>query len=73
MKFECPRRFSQVEYFANDDIPVLKKLGIEPLSDEFDGRFLYAAAQKKKTPAKLFITDKGEKYAKTNAFTDVWQ
>lgn len=57
MKFECPRRFSQVEYFANDDIPVLKKLGIEPLSDEFDGNFLYNAAQKKKTPAKLFITD----------------
>ena len=57
MKFECPRRFSQVEYFPNDDIPVLKKLGIEPLSDEFDGKFLYNAAQKKKTPAKLFITD----------------
>jgi formamidopyrimidine-DNA glycosylase len=57
MKFECPRRFSQVEYFANDDIPVLKKLGIEPLTDEFNGEFLYHAAQKKKTPAKLFITD----------------
>ncbi|MBR1965482.1 MAG: bifunctional DNA-formamidopyrimidine glycosylase/DNA-(apurinic or apyrimidinic site) lyase [Lentisphaeria bacterium] len=57
MKFECPRRFSQVEYFKNDDIPVLKKLGIEPLSDEFDGNFLYNAAQKKRTPAKLFITD----------------
>ena len=57
MKFECPRRFSQVEYFENDDIPVLKKLGIEPLSEEFDGNFLYNAAQKKKTPAKLFITD----------------
>lgn len=57
MKFECPRRFSQVEYFPNDDIPVLKKLGIEPLCDEFDGSFLYEIAQKKKTPAKLFITD----------------
>ena len=57
MKFECPRRFSQVEYFADDDIPVLKKLGVEPLSDEFDGQFLFNIAQKKKTPAKLFITD----------------
>ena len=57
MKFECPRRFSLVEYFENDDIPVLKKLGAEPLSDEFDGKFLYNAARKKKTPAKLFITD----------------
>ena len=57
MKFECPRRFSQVEYFPDDDIPVLKKLGIEPLSDEFNGNFLYNAAIKKKTPAKLFITD----------------
>ena len=57
MKFECPRRFSQVEYFPDDDIPVLKKLGIEPLTDEFDGKFLFEAAQKRKTPAKLFITD----------------
>lgn len=57
MKFECPRRFSLVEYFPDGNIPVLEKLGIEPLSDEFDGKFLYAAAQRKKIPAKLFITD----------------
>lgn len=58
MKFECPRRFSQVEYFPDDEIPVLKKLGIEPLSDGFDGKFLFdIARKKKKTPAKLFITD----------------
>lgn len=57
MKFECPRRFSQVEYFADANIPVLEKLGIEPLCDEFDGKYLFDIAQKKKTPAKLFITD----------------
>ena len=57
MKFECPRRFSQVEYFPDENIEVLKKLGIEPLTDAFDGRFLFEASRKRKTPVKLFITD----------------
>ena len=60
-RFECTRRFSLLEVvsdFSADRWPkALAGLGVEPLSDEFDGACLYAASRRRKVAAKLLLTD----------------
>ena len=52
-RFECTRRFSLLEVVTKtspEGFPeALDSLGVEPLSDEFDGAYLYAASRKRKS------------------------
>ena len=61
LRFECPRRFSLlklIELEAPGAEPAeLKKLGIEPLSDEFDAAYFCLHAQKRKLSVKEFLMD----------------
>lgn len=59
LRFECPRRFSLLKLL---DLPCagaipaeLNKLGVEPLSDEFNAEYFCAAAQKRKLSVKEFL------------------
>ena len=59
-RFECPRRFSLCEVHPLDAAgfpPSLDRLGVEPLSVEFTGGFLYAASRGRKGCVKNFIMD----------------
>ena len=60
-RFECTRRFSLLEVVTKpspEGFPeALSELGVEPLSDEFDGDYLYAASRKRKVAVKLFLMD----------------
>ena len=60
-RFECTRRFSLLEVvsdFSADRWPkALAGLGAEPLSDEFDGAYLYTASRRRKVAAKLLLMD----------------
>ena len=58
LRLRDPRRFGLVLWQAGDaPHPLLAHLGIEPLSDAFDGRWLYRASRGRKTPVKLFVMD----------------
>ena len=59
MRFRDPRRFGLVQWYDPQlgDPPQLAHLGIEPLSDEFDGRGLYRATRGLDTPIKSFLMD----------------
>jgi len=60
-RFECTRRFSLLEVVADmapDGWPAaLGKLGAEPLSDKFDGDYLYSASRRRKVAVKLLLMD----------------
>lgn len=60
-RFECTRRFSLLEVVSDmgpDRWPAaLGGLGAEPLSDEFDGEYLYASSRRRKTAVKLLLMD----------------
>lgn len=59
-RFECPRRFSLCEVHplgAAGFPPCLDRLGVEPLDDGFDGKFLFAASRKRTGCVKNFIMD----------------
>ncbi|MBR7107293.1 MAG: bifunctional DNA-formamidopyrimidine glycosylase/DNA-(apurinic or apyrimidinic site) lyase [Lentisphaeria bacterium] len=60
-RFECTRRFSLLELHpgcANGSFPaVLDKLGVEPLSEEFNGGVLFAAFRKRSSPVKTALMD----------------
>ncbi len=56
IRFNDPRRFGSI--IINRDKmahPLLKKLGPEPLSSEFDGNYLHQQAKARKVPIKSFI------------------
>lgn len=61
IRFECTRRFSSCqicELNEGSDIPnELSKLGVEPLSDEFTGEYLFQLSRNKKGSIKNFIMD----------------
>ena len=61
LRFECPRRFSLlklVELSAPGAEPEeLNKLGVEPLSDDFNAKYFCTCAQKRKLSLKEFIMD----------------
>jgi len=59
LRLTDPRRFGSLHYVA--DAPaqhrLLKRLGPEPLSDEFDGAYLHARSRGRKVAAKSFLMD----------------
>ena len=60
-RFECTRRFSLLEVvskYAPDGWPeALAGLGVEPLSEEFSGDYLYALSRRRKVAVKLLLMD----------------
>lgn len=59
LRFTDPRRFGVFLWIAEDPLThvLLKNLGLEPLSQNFNGEHLWQRAQKKKIPVKTFIMD----------------
>ena len=59
LRFTDPRRFGALLWTSKDpnEHPLLSKLGVEPLSKEFDGHYLMTRAAHKKVPVKSFIMD----------------
>lgn len=60
MRFRDPRRFGFVEIVEPDglpDYPRLQHLGVEPLTDDFSGEYLFQLTQKSTKPIKNLIMD----------------
>lgn len=60
LRFRDPRRFGTLLWHEGDAVdrhPLISALGIEPLSDEFDGDWLYAATRRRSTPIKPLLMD----------------
>lgn len=60
LRLRDPRRFGALLWHEGADIehhPLLTVLGIEPLSDNFDGDWLHAAAHLRSTPIKPLLMD----------------
>ncbi len=59
LRLRDPRRFGAVLWHAGppEQLPLIAVLGIEPLSSEFDGNWLYAATRKRSTPIKPLLMD----------------
>lgn len=59
LRFNDPRRFGAFLWTESeiDAHPLLKKLGVEPFSKDFSGKYLWEKAQGKKIPIKTFIMD----------------
>ena len=59
LRFHDPRRFGAVLWYigAIEHHPLLAKLGPEPLSDEFNGSYLYGRLNKQKRAIKIAIMD----------------
>jgi formamidopyrimidine-DNA glycosylase len=59
VRLRDPRRFGAVLWVQGDAAahPLLARLGIEPLSDAFDGIWLHTATRGRSTPIKLFLMD----------------
>lgn len=56
LHYHDPRRFGIVAW-ADDSLRYLAKLGIEPLSDEFDGAYLYQKTRHSRRPIKSVIME----------------
>lgn len=59
MRLRDPRRFGAVIWTETDPMrhPLLAKLGVEPLTDDFDGAWLYRITRSKKTSIKQTLMD----------------
>ena len=58
LRFTDPRRFGCLLWQpAGETHSLLRELGPEPLSDHFDGDFLFALSRKRKAPVKTFLMD----------------
>ena len=60
LRFRDPRRFGALLWHEGAGVeqhPLLAVLGIEPLSGEFDGDWLYARTRKRVTPIKPLLMD----------------
>lgn len=60
LRFHDPRRFGTLVWHGGADVenhPLIAVMGIEPLSDAFDGAWLYQATRNRQTPIKTLIMD----------------
>jgi formamidopyrimidine-DNA glycosylase len=58
LRFNDPRRFGSLLWQPQGQIhPLLQGLGPEPLSDAFDGDYLFALSRNRKAPVKTFLMD----------------
>lgn len=59
MRLRDPRRFGAVLWHVGNPAqhPLLAKLGVEPLENEFDGDYLYCTTRKRNAAIKLVIMD----------------
>ncbi|PIE45527.1 MAG: DNA-formamidopyrimidine glycosylase [Gammaproteobacteria bacterium] len=59
IRFHDPRRFGYLNYFADTDSlnEHLSRYGVEPLSNAFNGAYLWRRSRNKKQPVKNFIMD----------------
>jgi len=58
LRFTDPRRFGCLLWQMPDEVhPLLHKLGPEPLSDAFNGEWLYAASRRRRVPVKALLMD----------------
>ena len=58
LRFNDPRRFGCLLWQATGEVhPLLAGLGPEPLSDEFDGDYLFELSRGRKAPVKVFLMD----------------
>lgn len=59
MRYTDPRRFGALLWCAGDPLahPLLKNLGVEPLTDDFTTEYLLHCAAKRKQAIKAFIMD----------------
>lgn len=60
LRLRDPRRFGALLWHEGPDVdrhPALAELGIEPLSDAFDGDWLYAATRHRHAPIKPLLMD----------------
>ena len=59
LRFHDPRRFGAMVWTSNDpnEHILLKKLGVEPLTDDFSADYLWERAQGKKIAIKSFLMD----------------
>jgi formamidopyrimidine-DNA glycosylase len=60
LRFNDPRRFGCLLWQPAGEVhPLLQGLGPEPLSDAFDGDYLFARSRGRKAPVKTFLMDQG--------------
>lgn len=58
LRFNDPRRFGCLLWQAPGEVhPLLRSLGPEPLSDAFDGDYLFARSRGRTAPVKSFLMD----------------
>jgi formamidopyrimidine-DNA glycosylase len=60
LRFRDPRRFGSLSWHEGADVerhPSIAVLGMEPLSPEFDGDWLYVATRRRNTPIKPLLMD----------------
>jgi formamidopyrimidine-DNA glycosylase len=58
MIFDDVRTFGKIQIFGIDDeVSSIKKLGVEPLSEEFDFGYLHSKIKKRKAPIKNLLLD----------------
>ncbi|MHB0992618.1 MAG: bifunctional DNA-formamidopyrimidine glycosylase/DNA-(apurinic or apyrimidinic site) lyase [Burkholderiales bacterium] len=58
IRLRDPRRFGAVLWSEPDIVhPLLARLGIEPLSDEFDGKYLHELTRNRRNGIKVFLMD----------------
>jgi formamidopyrimidine-DNA glycosylase len=60
LRFTDPRRFGCLLWQPSGEThALLQALGPEPLTDDFDGDYLFALSRKRKAPVKTFLMDQG--------------
>jgi formamidopyrimidine-DNA glycosylase len=60
LRFRDPRRFGTLVWHEGDDVdhhPLISVLGVEPLSAEFNGDWLYAETRRRSSPIKPLLMD----------------
>ncbi len=57
LRYNDPRRFGSFHWLDTDDHPLLNHLGPEPLSNDFDGDYLYRRSRGRKSSVKQFLMD----------------
>ncbi len=59
LRYSDPRRFGCVLWLSDTPLqhPLLRHLGPEPLTDAFDGSYLFLRSRKRRTPIKQFLMD----------------
>jgi len=57
LRYNDPRRFGSILWLGDDPYqhPLLASLGPEPLSEDFDGDYLYEISRSRKVPIKLML------------------